>query len=293
MIQPYYALAAASRLGWVAETDAAGSVGRSEVFIHDRSKETVLSTPFLEVEGTCPTCDREVVFSCPGPVLRDRLLCSHCGSLPRERALMHVIEQYYPDFAELAIHESSPFDRGTSRKLASCCGRYTTSHFDESIPAGTVHPSLGHRSEDLEGLTFPDESFDLVITQDVLEHVFDPETAFAEIARVLKPGGAHVFTTPLVHGLEPSVRCAELADDGSVRHLEPAEYHGHPLHQDGSLVTMRWGYDISHWVYRASGLITTILAIDRIELGIRAELNEVLLSFKPATSSQAPPLTSG
>ena len=43
-------------------------------------------------------------------------------------------------------------------------------------------------------MTFQNESFDLFITQDVFEHVMEPNKAFKEIERVLKPGGAHVFT---------------------------------------------------------------------------------------------------
>jgi 2-polyprenyl-3-methyl-5-hydroxy-6-metoxy-1,4-benzoquinol methylase len=52
-------------------------------------------------------------------------------------------------------------------------------------------------------LTFGDETFDLTITQDVMEHVFNPEKAFQEIMRTTKSGGAHVFTTPLVRKNQP------------------------------------------------------------------------------------------
>ena len=56
-----------------------------------------------------------------------------------------------------------------------------------------VNISPGNRCENLEELTFDDNTFDLVITQDVLEHVLNPGKAFKEICRVLKPGGAHKF----------------------------------------------------------------------------------------------------
>jgi hypothetical protein len=35
-----------------------------------------------------------------------------------------------------------------------------------------------------------------------------------------------------------------------------------------------------HWIYKLSGLITTIFYIDAIELGIKADLIEVLVSRK-------------
>jgi ubiquinone/menaquinone biosynthesis C-methylase UbiE len=40
-----------------------------------------------------------------------------------------------------------------------------------------------------EKLPFPDESFDLVVCLDVLEHVMDPAMVLSEVHRVLKPGG--------------------------------------------------------------------------------------------------------
>lgn len=48
----------------------------------------------------------------------------------------------------------------------------------------------------VEKLPFKDNFFDVVVLQWVLEHLPDPETAFSEIHRVLKPGGKVIFVTP-------------------------------------------------------------------------------------------------
>ena len=45
-------------------------------------------------------------------------------------------------------------------------------------------------------LPFDDESFDKVIASEVLEHIDDDESAFAELARVLRPGGRLAVTIP-------------------------------------------------------------------------------------------------
>ncbi|UOY02009.1 class I SAM-dependent methyltransferase [Blastococcus sp. PRF04-17] len=49
---------------------------------------------------------------------------------------------------------------------------------------------------DLLHLPFPDASVDRVMASEVLEHIPDDATAFAEIVRVLKPGGRVAVTVP-------------------------------------------------------------------------------------------------
>jgi SAM-dependent methyltransferase len=49
---------------------------------------------------------------------------------------------------------------------------------------------------DATKLPFADDSFDVVITSEVLEHIQDDVTAIAEMVRVLKPGGHFAATVP-------------------------------------------------------------------------------------------------
>jgi SAM-dependent methyltransferase len=78
---------------------------------------------------------------------------------------------------------------------------------------------------DLTALDFPDNSFDLVLTSDVMEHVPNPLLAFREIARVLKVGGVHIFSIPTDMPLpNTSVTRARIGEQG-IEHLLPAVYH--------------------------------------------------------------------
>jgi|NGEPerStandDraft_6_1074524.scaffolds.fasta_scaffold09691_4 SAM-dependent methyltransferase len=73
-------------------------------------------------------------------------------------------------------------------------------------------------------LSYADETFDLVITSDTLEHIPDVDQALRATYRVLRPRGAHVFSVPVVWD-RPTRQRARL--DGSVlTHLLPPSYHG-------------------------------------------------------------------
>ncbi len=233
---------------------------------------------FLESSGYCYTCSKEVTFSSGTSWLRDNYLCSNCGSIPRERALMCVIEQYYPNWRDLVIHESSPAARGASARMRSECRQYIGSQYWPSIPEGSENK--GVRCENIERLTFPDESVDLNITQDVMEHIFHPANAFKEICRTLRLGGAHIFTVPLVQKHQPSRRRARLAQSGEIIHLHPAQYHGNPVSAEGALVTVDWGFDICSHIFNATGHPTHLIKIDDLSKGIRADYIEVLVSTK-------------
>jgi SAM-dependent methyltransferase len=47
-----------------------------------------------------------------------------------------------------------------------------------------------------EAIPWPDQSFDLVIADNVLEHLSNPVRVFSEVGRVLKPGGRFLAKTP-------------------------------------------------------------------------------------------------
>lgn len=241
---------------------------------------------FIEISGNCPVCDSETVFSSADEWLRDFFVCNNCGSIPRERALMSVIKTYLPEYRQCTIHESSPSQRGASQVLSTACEDYTSSYYYENVLPGKLHPATGVQCQNLEAMTFNDESFDLFVTQDVMEHVFDPEAAFKEISRVLRPAGMHIFTVPLVNKAASSERWASLNDEGEVIYHQPAEYHGNPISEQGALVTMHWGFDITDFIQKVSGISSTIIYIDDLSKGIRAEYIEVIVSRK----QEAPPL---
>lgn len=84
---------------------------------------------------------------------------------------------------------------------------------------------------------------------------------------------------------------ARVSAEGEVIHVWPLRTHGNPISDEGSLVTIDWGYDICRHIFEASGLFTEIVHIDDLSRGIRAEYIEVLVTRKPLSeinSSEIP-----
>lgn len=65
----------------------------------------------------------------------------------------------------------------------------------------TKHKSIRHRLRgDISRLPFPDNTFDLITSNMVFEHLKNPHEQLQEIGRVLAPGGILIFHTPAKRG---------------------------------------------------------------------------------------------
>ncbi|MCU1591254.1 MAG: Methyltransferase type 11 [Frankiales bacterium] len=228
--------------------------------------------------GSCPACGHRTLFVEVGPWLRDQYRCLRCQSVPRHRALLVALEEELPDWRTRTVLEPA-FSGPASSRIAKEAASYTGTHFFPGVERGAVH--RGFRVEDLHELTFADGSFDLVVTQDVFEHVLEPDRAFAEIARVLRPGGAHVFTVPVWPDLTESVVRARRGSDGAVEHVLPQMFHGDPV-SNGALVVTDWApADLLAYIEDVSGMSSRYWRVVDRSRGIDGEHLEVVLSRKP------------
>jgi SAM-dependent methyltransferase len=199
--------------------------------------------------GRCTVCGKNTLFFLIDPeCLRNTMICLFCRSAARNRhvakAILGLVDRGGTSIADLpATGDVTVYNAATddcfSRVLRGYPG-YFSSCYKEGLATGTeISPRTS--CQNIEALTYPDNSFDFVITEDVFEHVRRPEEGFREICRVLRPGGYHVFTVPF-HFDRPTLVRVDTTGDEDV-HLLPPEYHGDPLR--GTILAYRtFGIDL-------------------------------------------------
>jgi len=178
-------------------------------------------------------------------VMRE-LTCQHCGAALRNSSVAQIILQSFdcsePSLASavaagclqhLKIYEVG--STGAIHDILSSLPYYVCSEqtIDQSIDGTKVV------AQNLEQLSFPADEFDLVISQDVLEHVVNYHLAFQEINRVLKVGGRHIFSLPWHESISTRTRATLYQ-----YHLLPPLYHGDYRSAHGSLVYTDFGCDL-------------------------------------------------
>ena len=215
--------------------------------------EMSLLTEVLEfnVPGYCTVCDTHVKFavdynySSAGqngrriPNWRERLLCPICGLNNRMRAAVSFLKTMSrPADLVYLTEQTGPLFRAVAALYPRSIG---SEFLRDGTPRGGAN-AHGIRHEDVTCLTFADESFDCIGSFDVLEHVPDYRRALAEFHRCLRPGGRLLMTVPFDLSLPQTRVRAVLEQDGSIRHLLPAEYHGDPLSPGGVLCFYHFGW---------------------------------------------------
>lgn len=189
--------------------------------------------------------------------------------------MLHVLDRVCRDWRTKSIHESSP----SNDYIKNQANHYQWSQYLPEAEPGTFSVD-GTRCENLESLTLESESIDIFIAQDVLEHVFTPAKAVAEVLRVIKAGGFFIFTCPRHVGVARSYPMALLSNN-EIKHIQyPPEYHGSPVGDGQSLVTWKYGDDFEVLLAKWSGCATATYYTKDWSLGIDAEFNEVFVIKK-------------
>ncbi len=144
---------------------------------------------------------------------------------------------------------------------------------------GTIVKGIRH--EDLQHLSFADDSFDIIVSCEVFEHIPDPDQGLAETFRVLRPGGQLILTIPFFARNPASVRRAGL-ENGVLRYYLPKEFHYNPLSRNGSLVFTDFSWDLLARLHAAGFEDPRALYAWSAECGHLSLTQPVFVCWKPA-----------
>jgi SAM-dependent methyltransferase len=112
--------------------------------------------------------------------------------------------------------------------------------------------SIRYRQADLDcfRLEVPDGAFDLALAVEVIEHIENPGLFLVELARLLRPGGIGVFTTPNLHSAQAKLlfgltdRLKQFDSKGDPTHIMPIVLFPFTrlLNRHGFTVLKSWGF---------------------------------------------------
>jgi SAM-dependent methyltransferase len=206
----------------------------------------------LNTHGFCCVCDNLSEFHAGESQwghVRESMNCGFCGSSSRKRHVIKtILEIFAPQYkalgqAQQSLRHLSIYSAASNEQLQSFLGddnpNFVCSEYFPGVKEGDV--KNGIMCQNIERLTFNNEQFDLVITEDVFEHIRRPWKAFEEVSRVLKPGGCHVFTIPFSFYSKTVTRVDTSTDQDA--YVLPPTYHIDSL-RDKVLVYTDFGYDI-------------------------------------------------
>lgn len=155
-------------------------------------------------EVECPVCSSHYKKFLPyGRIARENALCPNCLALERHR-LMWLFLKKQTDFF------SAPL------KVLHVAPEHCFIERFESLPnldyiTADIESPLAKVKMDVHAIPFPDNSFDVIFCNHVLEHVADDLLACSEFNRVLKPSGWGILQSP-VYPLEITLEDKSITD---------------------------------------------------------------------------------
>lgn len=201
--------------------------------------------------GICPICGKGTIFFKFSSNLRETGICGWCRSTNRHRQIAVVLLNAISEKLETRFSSISSFITQSKnqpkltiyntetvnplhQRLQAYPGYIASEYWGHEYQSGEIVNQTLH--QDLMATSFESNSIDLMLSSDVFEHIPNPYKAFAEVHRILKPGGKHIFTVPFYQEAYRDEVRSTLASDGTIQHLLPPIYHHDPLRPEGIIV---------------------------------------------------------
>jgi ubiquinone/menaquinone biosynthesis C-methylase UbiE len=100
---------------------------------------------------------------------------------------------------------------------------------------------------DIQQIPFPDDSWDMVIANHVLEHVENDALAMSEVWRVLKPNGIAILQVPIATDLKSTIEVPSGTDDLSYEKITGQFDHRRLYGMDYFDRLKQAGFELEFW----------------------------------------------
>jgi len=204
-----------------------------------------------KLNGFCNVAGSETEFIVASDDFRETVVSTVSSSINRHRQLVCAVSMALfgkphvslPDIAtainrdslQVYIAETNSvlpiaLKRALRPELLVCSEYFGAGHESGEIVDGILN-------QDLQRTSFEDESFDIVITSEVFEHIPDAVAAEKEVMRILRKGGVYCFTVPFLPAGDHDIVLAEMHKNGKIEYFAEPQFHSDPIRPgEGALV---------------------------------------------------------
>lgn len=247
-------------------------------YIIVKLKKILTTMPFIPKKYNCTLCGSSVTFFLPlgvkselfqtkniiGGGYRKKVRCPICGAIDRTRYLDYVLKQktdIYSNPNNVILHFAP--EKAIETKIRKVSGGgYIT---------GDLTYGVADKVVDVTDICYPDNVFDYIIINHVLEHVPNERKAMEEIKRVLKHDGKVVFSMPICEDEDTYESTTELDESERLKQYGQKD-HVRLYGRDVKSHMEKYGYNIAE--YKAEDILSAedinnmrLLAKDRIFIG--------------------------
>jgi SAM-dependent methyltransferase len=172
--------------------------------------------------------------------------CPRCYSKDRERLIYLYLKKYHSHlFSEqIKLLHFAP-ERNLAQYLKSCS--------NIEYLSADLFSLLADVKMDITDIKSPDNTYDVIICNHVLEHIPDDQRAMGELFRVLKPGGLAILQVPLAYALEETFEDLSIKDPQQREALFGKDDHVRLYGQDYYQKLATVGFQVAEFDFAANG----------------------------------------
>jgi len=191
--------------------------GNLRFFLNDLKATVLNTTAFVfkknQKNVICPCCNWNgpaFITSCNSKRVNYNSICPNCDSRSRHRGLSTLLVQSLENkHRNLLFFAPEKILLKTLNDNLAKINIKTTDFYSTDVD---------FPEEDIQNLSFKDQTFDSLLCNHVIEHVPNDDLAFAELSRILKKNGKAIITIPGDYHLNPTIEYKETDSNGHFRH---------------------------------------------------------------------------